>query len=406
MSNTGQLFNQYIGDYISNSQPSNGTDEWNFINNNINDYNKQVATNGSYKSEISQFDFSQSDTSQKNPNFFKKLGNSISGGFNSTMNFMNENSDSLKDLGFGINSFLPSNLSDLTGKQAGIKGVMDMGFKAAENIPIAGSFIKMGNTANALMPDFLAGGTGKDQLVNSIPGMKLLNFSVGKTKDFGLNEQVQSSGYCGSAAQISDAKNDAGKNVGAITAMFGNKKKLNKKINKAIQTQDKVDDLLTEGNLALDTQAEMADNVALENRFEQSGGWSGSIAVGKKGLKLSDKNCAAQVLKKKDTNNEQSFIPGGALHAHRHSLKSHDETLADSVTRKGVPVVTFEDGGEIEQHAEIERGEIIFRLEISQKLEELWKDGSEEAMIEAGKLIAEEVVTNTKDKSGEYDIKD
>ena len=138
MSNTGQLFNQYIGDYISNSQPSNGTDEWNFINNNINDYNKQVATNGSYKSEISQFDFSQSDTSQKNPNFFKKLGNSISGGFNSTMNFMNENSDSLKDLGFGINSFLPSNLSDLTGKQASIKGVMDMGLKAAENIPNIG----------------------------------------------------------------------------------------------------------------------------------------------------------------------------------------------------------------------------------------------------------------------------
>jgi hypothetical protein len=40
-----------------------------------------------------------------------------------------------------------------------------------------------------------------------------------------------------------------------------------------------------------------------------------------------------------------------------------------------------------EQQAEIELNEIIFNLEVTQKLEELCKDGSDKAAIEAGKLL-------------------
>ena len=45
--------------------------------------------------------------------------------------------------------------------------------------------------------------------------------------------------------------------------------------------------------------------------------------------------------------------------------------------------------------------ELIFRLEVTNKLEELFKDGSEDAMIEAGKLVAYEIMENTQDNSGE-----
>ena len=100
----------------------------------------------------------------------------------------------------------------------------------------------------------------------------------------------------------------------------------------------------------------------------------------------------------------QSVIPGGALHARKHNLKDLNEDLAKQVTHKGVPVVSFEFGGEVEQHAEIERGEIIFRKEITEQLEALWKDGSDDAAIQAGKLIADEICNNTIDKSGEYEI--
>ena len=60
------------------------------------------------------------------------------------------------------------------------------------------------------------------------------------------------------------------------------------------------------------------------------------------------------------------------------------------------------EGGEIsDQVAEIENNEIIFRLEITQQLEELMKDGSDEAMIEAGKLVAQEIIENTVDNTGQ-----
>ena len=50
---------------------------------------------------------------------------------------------------------------------------------------------------------------------------------------------------------------------------------------------------------------------------------------------------------------------------------------------------------------ETSQKELIFRLEVTNKLEELFKDGSDEAMIEAGKLVAEEIIENTQDNSGE-----
>jgi predicted heme/steroid binding protein len=48
----------------------------------------------------------------------------------------------------------------------------------------------------------------------------------------------------------------------------------------------------------------------------------------------------------------------------------------------------------------VERDEWIWNLEFTQQIEALWKDGSEEAMIEAGKLLTEELLRNTDDISG------
>lgn len=88
-----------------------------------------------------------------------------------------------------------------------------------------------------------------------------------------------------------------------------------------------------------------------------------------------------------------NLIPEGALHARKHNMD------VDGITSKGIPVVSRSDGGEIEQQAEIEKEEIIFRLEVTKKLEELAKDGSDEAAIEAGKLLVEEILYNTIDNT-------
>lgn len=94
-----------------------------------------------------------------------------------------------------------------------------------------------------------------------------------------------------------------------------------------------------------------------------------------------------------------NVIPDGALHAHKHHLEDIDGKF-EEVTTKGIPVITEEKGGDIKQHAEVEREEIIFNLEVTKQLEKLMQDGSDEAAIEAGKLLVYEILENTVDNTG------
>ena len=96
-----------------------------------------------------------------------------------------------------------------------------------------------------------------------------------------------------------------------------------------------------------------------------------------------------------------NVIPDGALHARKHNMD------LDGITKKGIPVVS-ESNGEIEQQAEIEKEEIIFRLEVTQKLEELEKkfysdestqEEKDECALEAGKLLVNEILYNTQDNT-------
>ena len=88
---------------------------------------------------------------------------------------------------------------------------------------------------------------------------------------------------------------------------------------------------------------------------------------------------------------QMNLIPEGSLHARLHHMED-----ADGLTKKGIPVVD-NDGN---QQAEIEVNEIIFRKEVTDKLEELAKDGSNKAAEEAGRLLVEEIFENTDDRTG------
>ena len=61
----------------------------------------------------------------------------------------------------------------------------------------------------------------------------------------------------------------------------------------------------------------------------------------------------------------------------------------------------MEKGGSTKQTAEIEKNEIIFRPKVTERLEELFKEGTDDAAIEAGKLLVREILYNTKDE-GEF----
>ena len=94
-----------------------------------------------------------------------------------------------------------------------------------------------------------------------------------------------------------------------------------------------------------------------------------------------------------------NVIPDGALHARKHNIDM------EGITKKGIPVVDNQG----EQQAEVEVAEIILRLEVTQTLEELKKKyyneestqkEKDEYALEAGRLIVDELLNNTKDNVG------
>ncbi len=99
-------------------------------------------------------------------------------------------------------------------------------------------------------------------------------------------------------------------------------------------------------------------------------------------------------LVKLEETTQKNVIPEGALHKNKHHIEN-----TEGLTQKGIPVID-NDG---EQQAEIELDEIIFTLEVTKKLEELhklYKEGNEDAATEAGKLLVQEILYNTDDRTG------
>ena len=97
-----------------------------------------------------------------------------------------------------------------------------------------------------------------------------------------------------------------------------------------------------------------------------------------------------------------NIIPEGALHAHKHNMDM------EGITPKGIPVVSNKEGGEVEQQAEIEREEIIYRKSVTEELERLCKIFYDEntsqkekdrVALEAGKLLVKETLYNTQDNT-------
>lgn len=133
-----------------------------------------------------------------------------------------------------------------------------------------------------------------------------------------------------------------------------------------------------------------------QNESLLTGGYNPKLLFAKNGANLES---LKKIIKNRISLSEPkkyNVIPSGALHARRHSIKE------DNITKKGIPVVTYEKGDVI-QHAEIEKNELILTLDVTKKLEQLKKDyknGDESALVKAGKLLTLEILENTKDNTG------
>lgn len=113
-----------------------------------------------------------------------------------------------------------------------------------------------------------------------------------------------------------------------------------------------------------------------------------------------DKTYKVGDIKSHKEGGQMNVIPEGSLHARLHHMEG-----ADNLTKKGIPVVDNEGN----QHAEVERAELIFNKEVTDKLEELLKKFNSEEhtvkekddfAIEAGKLLSTQIIENTDDRAG------
>ena len=327
-----------------------------------------------------------------------------------------------------IGSFIPKK------EQSALTTGLNQGYDAAANmissVPGVGTIVGGAMKIGGMLSDGLTAlGVGTDQMTTTdkildskfmkLTPMGLVNAFGAKKADtiYKDNEtwEQQGSAYGGSMAKVDDALTKSGKKYGAFSGKA--RRKANAQIAEAKRQQNLVSDINREAQDAF--AASNYSGIGLRNELALSGGYR-NMAVGRNGMKILDAESqwAREVLTKakirpKEKLEEQppkfaeggkvNVIPDGALHAHKHHLEDISPEY-EQVTSKGIPVVTEEEGGKLKQHAEIERNEIIFRLEVTKKLEELMKDGSDDAAIEAGKLLAHEIINNTVDNTGLMEV--
>lgn len=325
----------------------------------------------------------------------------------------------------------------------------------------AASLIMKGGKALGAVTNKLGGGTDGMTTADAILGSSFLQLTpFGLINGFGGSKaatikkdedvfETVGSSYTGTGYTVDDALTKSGKKYGLISS--GARKNANSQIYEARRQQGVMSDIADEATNRFAIRNSMSAINGNRRAFQMQGGYDqASIRVGRNGISMKAVMTAKRVVsalkykkggsipnvqvieevhlpefkdggKLEETVyyiNEISIeevlpefkeggkfnvIPEGALHARLHHMEN-----AENLTKKGIPVVTEKEGGELEQQAEIEKEEIIFRLEVTQKLEELMKiynseDSSQkekdEVAIEAGKLLAHEILNNTIDNT-------
>lgn len=248
---------------------------------------------------------------------------------------------------------------------------------------------------------------GFNNLMNYLPGNSMIwGAFASKTQNADvISDEVKDiqGAYGDSYGDLESAQKLSGKRF-----LFG-RRKANKFINEANETNQKMQDIATTNTLR--KQSDYGNDIMQQNLNRYAGTNYMYNAVGKQGMKLMSIEQAKLILmmrKNVEQKELQIFANGGAINiipeGARHSRLNHLDEVHDDfedVTKKGIPVVTPTEDGDLEQVAEVECGEIIFSKSVTEKLEELMKDGSDEAAIEAGKLLVKEIIKNTDDKTEE-----
>ena len=243
--------------------------------------------------------------------------------------------------------------------------------------------------------------------MNFLPGNPLA-MGGKKLTDTELSQETENirSAFTGTLDDI-----DAAQSIGGSRVNFMLNRKTRSKMNDYVKEQNRKNALLTDISRTntLRKQSDYAQDLNKQNLNRYSGNTYQNMAVGKEGLKLPNREMLDAIYAKKVTTFkdggiigvDSNVIPEGALHKELNHMEEYNEELDKVITDKGIAVVTTDKDGKVEQVAEIEKEEIVFRLELTKKIEELWHEGTPEAMLKAGKLLVKEIMGNTDDNTEE-----
>lgn len=299
------------------------------------------------------------------------------------------------------------------GKSAAINSVVDGLGAGAMSVYTAdrtgnNKLQKKAKTADAVF-EGAAAAAQAIPVVGTAVSLAMQGFQLGMKKLAPKLQKLEVNSSIGGSAAFGGLANAVG-NQGADINAYNNAGVGKFTMHKS-KMQDASADLRRQQNMGADILANQskisgaAGNVTnylnTKNKIDFAGGMP-AVAVGKKGMDTS-------FLKEFNARRALKFKEGGPIimvqpenvivEGKLHSQLNHMQDVVDvPITKKGVPVTAIErEGGVLEQAAELERDEVILHLALTNKLEELAKEDTEESMIEAGKILVKEILKNTRD---------
>lgn len=418
-------FPQFINPYITqgsgiqspyNPQPISTNPQPN-LNVNLTDYIQQDQKRQQQEYEAKLFSTPASDGDNTGGSGKSKINQLLNKGLNSTRDYLVQNAGQIANFGLNATNSWATSGVEQDGFMNGVNGASNF----IRNIP------GIGEKASMLLGTVTTG----LNVINKLGGSYVSKYQA----DQNLMANMGSS-YGGLSDLAQRAADATGKTYGLFNG--GGKRRAKRLKNEAIRQENIVSDI----NSTAQDQFAMTGNDLNYTRyqFNQNGGWDQALMrVAKLGAKLESQdevfpedNWEPQLFKDggsieddifsedswepqitelkeggnlsdkqnetEEETNQKNIIPEGALHKEKHHMEN-----AEDLTKKGIPVID-NDGV---QQAEIERDEIVFTLEVTKKLEDLYHkyydqetSKKDDLAIEAGKILVYEILYNTLDRTG------
>ena len=298
------------------------------------------------------------------------------------------------------NNVFHSNRTGLQKTDEGALKIRDAQYSVLKKIPVTAPFAKaaelLDNTLGAITGG-LGSATKADKILTAIPLMgNTAAIFAGKTDTFkGDIQDINTGDFGGTVADSTRAQDISG--VKSVA-----KKKLNNQIRAAQNDFNMAADIVDYNKLRLNNNIGQDLQSAILSKYQGNQ----QIMLSKNGSKFPELDAVRAILESSKIKTfksggkieKENIIPTGALHKNLH----HIDDIGIDITKKGIPVVTMDEGGEFkEQVAEVESAEWTLSLDVTKQIEEYWENykesGDDNIAIECGKYLVDQIFNNTRD---------